>query len=183
MNTGIAVRSVLIGAGCSLMLAGCGGSEREAAPSAATASQPAAAKPAASRDPAAGHGRKVIVFRRVRYEGATMNVMTLFADGFVKIDVPNGGAGGAKFVSQATPRAVRGVRRTMARTPWRHLSKRRVLFDRSGAYFMLHHRGEDHIAMADGMSADLKPLVTRLNAILVGDARGERRTVHRWGRI
>ena len=37
--------------------------------------------------------------------------------------------------------------------------------------------------MADGMSADLKPLVTRLNAILVGDARGERRAVHRWGRI
>jgi hypothetical protein len=48
---------------------------------------------------------------------------------------------------------------------------------------MLHHRGEDYIAMTDGMSADLKPLVTRLNAILVGDARGPRRTVHRWGRI
>jgi len=43
--------------------------------------------------------------------------------------------------------------------------------------------GDDYIAMADGMSADLKPLVTQLNAILVGDARGARRTVHRWGRI
>ena len=60
---------------------------------------------------------------------------------------------------------------------------RRVLFDRSGAYFMLHHGGEDYIAMADGMSPDLKPLVTRLNAILTGNGRGERRTVHRWGRI
>ena len=180
MNTGIAVRNVLIGAGCALALAlaGCGGSEREADRPAA-----AVARPAATPEPVARHGRKLIVFRRVRYEGATLNVMTVYADGFLTIDVPNGGAGGAKFVSRATPRAVRGVRRAIADTPWRHLTKRKVLFDRSGAYFMLHHRGDDHIAMADAMSADLKPLVTRLNAILVGDARGPRRTVHRWGRI
>jgi hypothetical protein len=177
----VAVRRLLIGAGCAVLLAGCGSSEREAGspPAAARATAP----PAATPDAAARHGRKVIVFRRVRYEGATLNVMTLYADGFVKIDVPNGGAGGAAFVSRATPRALRGVRRAIAETPWRHLSKRKVLFDRSGAYFMLHHRGEDYIAMADGMSADLKPIVTRLNAILVGDGRGERHTVHRWGRI
>ena len=173
------MRRVLIGAGCALVLAGCGGSEREPG-RAATTARPAAT-PAATPDPVARHGREVIVFRRVRYEGATLNVMTLYADGFLRIDVPNGGAGGANFVSQATPRAMRGVRRAIARTPWRHLSKRRVLFDRSGAYFMLHHRGEDYVAMADGMSPDLKPLVTRLNAILVGDARGERHVVHRWG--
>jgi hypothetical protein len=180
MNTGIAVRNVLIGAGCALALAlaGCGGSEREADRPAA-----AVARPAVIPEPVARHGRKLIVFRRVRYEGATLNVMTVYADGFLKIDVPNGGAGGAKFVSQATPRAMRGVRRAIAATPWKHLSKRRVLFDRSGAYFMLHRRGEDYMAMADGMSPDLKPLVTRLNAILTGDGRGERRTVHRWGRI
>ena len=174
------MRRVLIGAGCALVLAGCGGSEREAGRP-ATAVR-AAATPAATPDPIARHGREVIVFRRVRYEGATLNVMTLYADGVLRIDVPNGGAGGAKFVSRATPRAVRAVRRSIARTPWRHLSERRVLFDRSGAYFMLHHRGEDYVAMADGMSADLKPLVTRLNAILVGDARGERHVVHRWGK-
>ena len=179
MNTGIAVRNILIGAGCSLVLAGCGGGEREAGRPAAAARP--AATPAATPEPAVRHGRKLIVFRRVRYEGATLNVMTLYADGFVKIDVPNGGAGGAKFVSRATPRAMRGVRRALRTTPWGHLSKRRVLFDRSGAYFMLHRRGEDYIAMADGMSPDLKPLVTWLNAILTGDGRGERRTVHRWG--
>ena len=172
------MRRVLIGAGCALALAGCGSGEREAARPAA-----AHAAPAATPAPAARHGRELIVFRRVRYEGATLNVMTLYADGFLKIDVPNGGAGGAKFVSRATPRAVRGVRRAIARTPWRHLSRRRVVFDRSGAYFMLHHRGEDYIAMADGMSPDLKPLVTRLNAILTGDGRGERRVVHRWGSV
>ena len=175
------MRRVLIGAGCALALAGCGNSDREAGRPAAAAHP--AATPAATPDPVARHGRELIVFRRVRYEGATLNVMTLYADGFLKIDVPNGGAGGAKFVSQATPRALRGVRRAITATPWTHLSKRRVLFDRSGAYFMLHHAGEDHIAMADGMSPDLKPLVTRLNAILIGDGRGERRTVHRWGRI
>jgi hypothetical protein len=172
----------LIGAGCALVLAGCGSSGERETGRQATAARPAAT-PAATPDPGAGHGRKVIVFRRVRYEGATLNVMTLYADGFLTIDVPNGGAGGAKFVSEATPRAVRGVRRAIARTPWRHLSMRKVVFDRSGAYFMLHHRGRDHIAMADGMSADLEPVVTRLNAILTGDGRGERRLVHRWGRI
>ena len=181
MNMGIAVRSILAAASCGLAMGGCGGGEREAGsrPATAKAAPTAAATPA----PEARHGRKLIVFRRVRYEGATMNVMSLYADGFVRIDVPNGGAGAAAFESQATQRAMRGVRRAIARTPWRHLSKRKVFFDGSGAYFMLHHRGEDFIAMADGMSADLKPLVTRLNAILVGDARGERRTVHRWGRI
>jgi len=181
MNTGIAVRNILIGAGCALVLAGCGGSEGEA-DRAPAASRPAAT-PAPAATPPVRHGRVLTVFRRVRYEGATMNVMTLYADGFLKIDVPNGGAGGAKFVSRATARAVRGVRRALARTPWGHLSKRRVVFDRSGAYFMLHHRGKDYIAMADGMSPDLKPLVTRLNAILIGDARGERRVVHRWGSV
>jgi hypothetical protein len=165
------VKWMLVGALVALVLAGCGGSDDKSA-----AKRPA---PVAKK----AESPTLIVFRRVRYEGATMNVMTLYADGFVTIDVPNGGAGGAKFVARATPRAVRGVRRAMARTPWRHLSKRRVLFDRSGAYFMLHHRGEDYIAMAAGMSPDLKPLVTRLNAILVGDARGERRVVHRWGSI
>ena len=179
MNTGIAVRNVLIGAGCALALGGCGGGEREAGRPAAAA-HPAVTR-AATPDPVARHGRVLTVFRRVRYEGATMNVMTLYADGFLTIDVPNGGAGGAKFLSRATPRALRGVRRAIAATPWRHLSKRRVVFDRSGAYFMLHQRGEDHIAMADGMSPDLKPLVTRLNAVLIGDGRGERRPVHRWG--
>ena len=178
MNTEVLVRGILIGAGCALALAGCG-----AASARPSTGRRRPARPGGDARSGRRHGRKLIVFRRVRYEGATLNVMTLYADGFVRIDVPNGGAGGAKFVSQATPRALRGVRRAIARTPWRHLSKRRVLFDRSGAYFMLHHRGEDHIAMADGMSPDLKPLVTRLNAILVGDARGERRMVHRWGRI
>ena len=182
MNTGTAVRTILVGSCGARAGAGCGGAERESGHPAAAAARPAAT-PAATPDPVAKHGRVVTVFRRVRYEGATLNVVTLYADGFIRIDVPNGGAGGAKFVSRTTPSVVRGVRRTIARTPWQHLSKRRVLFDRSGAYFMLRHRGEDYIAMADGMSPDLKPLVTRLNAILVGDARGPRRTVHRWGSI
>ena len=175
------MRRVLIGAGCA---ARAGRLREQRARGRPTGRGRATGRDARSEpDPVARHGRELIVFRRVRYEGATLNVMTLYADGFLTIDVPNGGAGGAKFVSRATPRAVRGVRRAIAQTPWRHLSKRRVRFDRSGAYFMLHHRGEDYIAMADGMSPDLKPLVTRLNAILIGDGRGERRVVHRWGRI
>ena len=174
MNMGIAVRNVLVGAGCALALAGCGSNEREAR--AAAAARPAAT-PAATPDPVARHGRVLTVFRRVRYEGATMRVMTVYSDGFVKIDIPNGGAGGAKFETSLTRRALRGVRRTLAATPWRHLTKRKVVFDRSGAYFMFHQRGRDYVAMADGMSADLRPIVSRLNAVLTGD----KRVVHRWG--
>ena len=174
------MRRVVIGAGCALVLAGCGSGETE------TTGAPAAARPAATPAAApASHraARDLIVFRRVRFEGATLNVMTVRADGSLKIDVPNGGAGGAKFVSRLTPRALRGVRRSIAATPWRHLSKRRVPFDRSGAYFMLHYRGEDHIAMADGMSIDLKPIVTRLNGILTGSGQPRhRQVVHRWGK-
>ena len=180
MKTRVVVRTLVIGTGCAMALAGCGSSEREAGRAVRAAATPVAA---ATPTPAQQHGRRLIVFRRVRYEGATMIVMSLYADGFIRLDVPNGGAGGAAFESRTTPRVVRGVRRAIADTPWRHLSRRKIRFDRSGAYFMLHHGGDDYIAMCDGMSVDLKPLVTRLNAILVGDARGPRKTVHRWGRI
>ena len=176
------MRQIVIGAGCAaIVLAGCGSGETEVTRSRAAAPPPpvTAAATAVPRQAA----RDLIVFRRVRYEGATLNVMTVRADGSLKIDVPNGGAGGAKFVSHLTPRALRGVRRAIAATPWRHLSRRRVRFDRSGAYFLLHHRGQDEVAMASGMSRDLLPIVTRLNAILTGSGqRSERRLVHRFGR-
>ena len=60
---------------------------------------------------------------------------------------------------------------------------KRVLYNRSGAYFMLHHEGEDYVAMADGMSADLVPLVDRLNNVLNGDGQSQHVTVHRFGRL
>ena len=162
---------MLVGALVALGFAGCGesGDSHAARPPAK-----AAAKPQAPT---------LIVFRRVRYEGATLRTLYVHADGSLQVDVPNGGAGGANFTGKLTADALREVRATLAKTPWTHLTRRRVLYNRSGAYFMLHRRGEDYVAMADGMSRDLKPLVTRLNAILVGDARGERRVVHRWGSI
>jgi hypothetical protein len=180
------VRTIIILAStmAGLALAGCGAERDAAAPSAAA--RPAApvhrtrpSAPVHRTHPARPAPRTVIVFRRVRYEGATLRTMTVRSDGSLKIDVPGGGAGGAKFEGRLRPRALRGLRRAIARTPWHHLSRRTVLFDRSGAYFMLHYRGQDVVAMASGMSVDLEPLIARLNRILTTP----HRVVHRFGRL
>ena len=160
---------MLVGVLVALGIAGCGGGEKE------TARAKPAARPAESPT--------LIVFRRVRYEGATLRTMYVHADGTLKIDVPNGGAGGANFTGKLTRQALREVRTTLASTPWKHLTHKKVLYNRSGAYFMLHHEGEDYVAMADGMSADLVPLVDRLNNVLNGDGQSQHTTVHRFGRI
>ena len=161
---------MLMGALVVLGFAGCGGADRHAEK----------ARPVAK---AAAESPTLIVFRRVRYEGATLRTMYVHADGTLKIDVPNGGAGGANFTGRLTPRALRDVRAALASTPWKHLTRKKVLYNRSGAYFMLHRAGEDYVAMADGMSADLVPLVDRLNNVLNGDGQSRHDTVHRFGRI
>ena len=162
---------MLVGALVALGFAGCGssGDSHAARPPAK-----AAAKPPAPT---------LIVFRRVRYEGATLRTLYVHADGSLQVDVPNGGAGGANFTGKLTADALREVRATLAKTPWTHLTRRRVLYNRSGAYFMLHRRGEDYVAMADGMSADLIPIVDRLNNVLNGEGQVRHETVHRFGRI
>ena len=162
---------MLVGALAALVLTGCGGAEK-------SATKPPAPKAVAKKEPPT-----LIVFRRVRYEGATLRTMYVRADGSLKIDVPNGGAGGANFTGKLTRDALREVRATLASTPWRHLTRRRVVYDRSGAYYMLHHRGEDYVAMAGGMSADLVPLIERLNDVLNGEGQVRHETVHRFGQI
>ena len=166
---------MLMGALVALVLTGCGGTGSGTAASKRTAP--------AARTAAKPEAPTLIVFRRVRYEGATLRTMYVHADGSLKIDVPNGGAGGANFTGKLTADALREVRAALAKTPWKHLSRRKVLYNRSGAYFMLHHRGEDYVAMADGMSADLVPLIDRLNNVLNGDGQSRHDTVHRFGRV
>jgi hypothetical protein len=122
----------------------------------------------------------LITFKRVRYEGATLRILTLRADGSVRVDVPSGGAGRARFEGRMTPGALRRVRRDVERAPWRSLSRRRVVYDRSGAYFVLRHDGREHVAMADGMSPDLLPIVKVLNGVLNGEHRARWHTVSRF---
>ena len=161
---------MLMSALVALGIAGCGGGDKEAA----------RARPVAK---AAPESPTLIVFRRVRYEGATLRTMYVHADGSLKIDVPNGGAGASNFTGKLTRRALREVRTALATTPWTHLSRKRVVYNRSGAYFMLHREGEDYVAMANRMSVDLVPLVDRLNDVLNGDGQSRHTLVHRFGRI
>jgi hypothetical protein len=157
------------GAVIALGMAGCGGSATK--PGATNAAAAAKASPT------------LIVFRRVRYEGATLRTMTVHADGSLQIDVPNGGAGGANFTGKLTAQALREVRNALASTPWTHLTKRSVVYNRSGAYFMLHRGGQDYVALAARMSSDLVPIVDRLNEVLNGNGQVDHTTVHRFGRV
>jgi hypothetical protein len=166
------VRKLMILGLLALPLSACGGSADTAKRTAVAV----AAKP---------QPRTLIVVRRIRYEGATIKVMDVRADGSLKLKVPNGGAGGANFEGRLTPKALRAVRRAIARTAWSHLPARRVLLDHSGGYYMLHYGGKDYVAMSDGMSAGLFPLVSRLDGIYSGEGliTGEWQVVHRFGRI
>jgi hypothetical protein len=157
---------VIVAAVVAATAAGCGS---QASPPPAKAPE-AAAKPAPT----------LIVFRRVRYEGATLRTLSLHADGSVHVDVPGGGAGGSTFEGRLRPTELRGIRHTIDATPWRSLSSRKVAYIRgSGAYFMLRHRGHDYVAMADRMSRDLVPVVRSLNGVLNGGLTAKRVT-HRF---
>jgi hypothetical protein len=176
----VLVRASIAAATCAAFLAACGADtdERAAPPAAA---KPAAAKPAAAKArPAAPKAPAFLVFRRVRYEGATMRILTLRTDGAMSIDIPNGGAGGSFFSGRLKPRALRSIRRMVARTPWGHLSRRKVVLDDSGAYYMFHRNGKDYIGMASGMSPDLLPLVRRLNGVFIGQGVAYKKTDHRF---
>jgi hypothetical protein len=151
-------------------LAGCG---EAAPPPRDQAPVRTAAKPASSSP-------KILVFRRIRYEGATTRTLILREDGTFDVNIPNGGAGGSQFEGELTPAMLRTVRRDIARTPWDHLSRRKAAYDASGAYFMVRHAGREHVAMSAGMSRDLMPLVTHANSVLNGKGRARYENKHRF---
>ena len=124
--------------------------------------------------------KNVIVFRRVRYEGATLRTLYLHRDGTIDIEIPGGGTGAARYDGSVTDETLRDVKALVRRTDWDHLSPKKVPLDGSGAYYMLRHDGKEHVAMASGMSADLIPVVKRLNGILNGEGRKTHRALHRF---
>jgi hypothetical protein len=140
------------------VLVGCGATD-DPKPAAQAPARAAAAKP--DKQP-------LIEFRRVRYEGATMRILRLYDDGAVDIDIPNGGAGWSDYTGLLRPRALERIRGAIEDTPWRHLTRRKVTYDRSGAYYMMKRDGHDYVAMADRMSKDLVPVVQTLNGVLNG---------------
>jgi hypothetical protein len=158
--TRLLVRSLAAAALCGALFTACGEGGDDVAKLPPANDRAAAERPKA---PA------FMVFRRVRYEGATMRILTLRTDGSMSIDIPNGGAGGSFFTGELKPAALRSLRRLVDETPWDRLSRRKAALDQSGAYFMLHRKGKDYIGMASGMSRDLLPVVRRLNEVFVGE--------------
>lgn len=124
----------------------------------------------------------LLVLRRIRYEGATLRTMYVHRDGSVSIDVPNGGAGGSKYAGRIAPGTFAVIRHEIATIPWHHLSRRKRFLDASGGYFIVRHGDSEHVAMSDGMSVDLLPLVRRLQGVFNGGLR-DKRVLHRFGRL
>jgi hypothetical protein len=122
----------------------------------------------------------LIVFRRIRYEGATMRTLYLHHDGTMQVEIPGGGTGASRYDGRVTASTLRAVRALVRRVDWRHLSPRRVQLDGSGAYYMLRRGKTEHVAMASGMSRDLVPVVRRLNGVLNGEGVATRRAVHKF---
>ena len=123
----------------------------------------------------------IVMFRRIRYEGATLRTMYVHADGAVDIDIPSGGAGGAKQQARLRPAALAAIRSEVARTPWRHLSRRKAGYlAGSGAYFIVRRGAAERVASSDGMSVDLLPLVKRLNRTMNGAGLVDERTRNRF---
>ena len=143
-------------------LAGCGASDDPKPPRVDAPAAQARTEP-----------QPLIVFRRVRYEGATLRTLKLYENGAVDIDIPNGGAGWSDYTGSLRPAALQRIRRTIEGTPWHSLSKRKVTYDRSGAYFMMRRGGDDYVAMADRMSKDLVPVIRSLNGVLDGGYTGK----------
>jgi hypothetical protein len=116
----------------------------------------------------AGAPQPVIAIDRYRSAGATVRKIVVYANGLVTIDDPSGGAGRRTSTKQLRPTQVRRLRRTIARTPWHHLSRRTASLPEvdPAAYFLLHHAGTVRTVMAAHLSVDLKPLVRRLNGIM-----------------
>ncbi len=110
----------------------------------------------------------LIKLSRYREAGATVRKLTVRRDGAVAIDDPGGGAGRRQSSKQLTPHATRSIHHLVARTPWSHLSKHGTTLPEVDpvAYFVVRHGGEDTVTFNGRVSADLKPLIRRLNAIL-----------------
>jgi hypothetical protein len=130
--------------------------------------------------PRADAPENLIVFRRIRYEGATMRTLYLHHDGTMQVEVPGGGTGASRFDGRVTAGTLRDVRALVRRIDWRHPSPHKVEFDGSGAYYMLRHGEDEQVAMASGMSKDLIGVVRRLNGVLNGEGVASKRPVHRF---
>jgi hypothetical protein len=158
------------------VLAGCGSSDDAKAPA-----QRAASLHTLKTGPGdPSKAPTLITFRRVRYEGATLRTLKVHADGAIDIDIPGGGAGWSDYAGTLKPAALQEIRRAIDGTPWRSLTRKKVVYQRSGAYFMLRRAGHDYIAMADGMSKDLVPVVDRLNGVLSGEGVSKKELGHRF---
>ena len=116
-----------------------------------------------------GHAPQPLIgIDRYRSAGATVRKIVVYGNGLVTIDDPSGGAGRRTSTKHLRPAQVRRLRRTIAATPWHHLSRRTTSLPEVDpvAYFLLHHGGTVRTVMAAHLSVDLKPVVRELNQIM-----------------
>jgi hypothetical protein len=139
-----------------LALGACGGSKRE----------PQAARPHRSAE--------LVAFQRNGGLAATLDTVTVRADGTTRADKRYGGAGRRYADFRLRPALLRRLRAALARLPARLPDGGRG--DRAGDTYLLRYRGRTYWARQGAVPPVLRPAVATLDAIADGAGRAGRVT-------
>jgi hypothetical protein len=133
-------------------LAGCGGAPRRHA--------------AAHPRPAA----ELVNFQRNGGLAATLDTVTVRADGATRADKRYGGAGRRYDDFRLSPAIMTRLREALARLP----ARTPAVGDgaRMGATYLLRYRGRTYVAREGAVPAALRPAVSTLRSIIEGAGRG-----------
>jgi hypothetical protein len=133
-------------------LTGCGGDARQRAP--APPQRPA----------------ELVNFQRNGGLAATLDTVTVRADGLTRSDKRYGGAGRRFDDFPLSPRVMARLRTALRRLPARAPAVGDGM--RAGATYLLRYRGRTYVAKQGAVPAALRPAVATLEAIADGGGRG-----------
>jgi hypothetical protein len=142
-------------------LAGCGGGDGGGA------SSPAPAGTAAADEAPAADSKQVVFFQRQGAAGATLDALTVRADGSAVLQKRYGGAGGRFIDLRLEPGRLETLRSALA-----HLPRGATMTVGSpapgGAQYLLRHRGRTLTGRAGGIGPAARPAVKILDGFIDG---------------
>jgi hypothetical protein len=138
------------------VLAGCGGGG-----STPSGTQPAPARP---------HAPELVAFQRNGGFTATLDTVTVRADGTTRSDKRYGGAGRHYTDFRMRPALLQRLRADLERLPARAPDVGNG--DRQGATYLLRYDGRTYAARSGAVPAALRPVIATLDSIADGAGRG-----------
>jgi hypothetical protein len=143
-------------------LAGCGGSEKPAAPPRSDAAAP----------PRPAQAAELVNYQRNGGLAATLDTVRVRADGSTRSDKRYGGAGRRFDDFRLSAAAMARLRAALRRLPAREPAVGDGV--RLGATYLLRYRGRTYVAKEGAVPAALRPAVDALDAIADGGGRSGR---------